>query len=176
MKSKSDRPKVSKIAASPDFVVLKKVEEFKKRVISLEEGMLVLQDSTNKLLQLSNDTSTNMLKMHVPIDGIKQKRVKIFNRLFKQVHSIKSEANSSNNEFVVLFHTSYFKFSKYMECSYERFFHNMHNTLTYFLKKLRLSSQTTLFSKGACPLSSPFLTVLRELFCHCLNCMILHSP
>lgn len=47
----------------------------------------------SKILQLRKDTSTEVGKMHLYLDGLKQEGVKIFNKLFKQVDSINSKAN-----------------------------------------------------------------------------------
>lgn len=81
----------------------------------------------SKILQLRKDTSTEVGKMHLYLDGLKQEGVKIFNKLFKQVDS---KANSSHKELVILVQKSYSNFFKNMERSYERFRHNIHNILT----------------------------------------------
>lgn len=83
----------------------------------------------SKILQLRKDTSTEVGKMHLYLDGLKQEGVKIFNKLFKQVDSINSKANSSHKELVILVQKSYSNFFKNMERSYERFRHNIHNIL-----------------------------------------------
>lgn len=62
-KEKVDLPKVSKNVANPIFSVLKEVEEIQEFLKSIEEGMIGIQESTNKLLQLDKDTRTNVGKV-----------------------------------------------------------------------------------------------------------------
>lgn len=59
----------------------------------------------------------------------------MFNQIYKQVDSIKAEANSSHNELAISMQNSNSSFSKTVKRSCGCFYHNMHNTLTYFLKK-----------------------------------------
>ncbi|KAF3614758.1 hypothetical protein FXO38_30634 [Capsicum annuum] len=111
------------------------MEEIKDWLKIIEKGLLTLQESTSRLMQLSKDTNTDMEIVCLRSNRLKQDDVKLFNRLFSKVNSIKSEANSSNNELVISVQNFYSGFFECVEKSYEYFCHNMHNTFPYFLAK-----------------------------------------
>lgn len=84
-----------------------------------------LQESFTKFKQ-QKDTNIDKGKVHVVLDSMKQEGVKIFNKLFKKVYSIKIEANSSQNKLNISMQNSYSNFSKNMEHSNKCFCHNMY--------------------------------------------------
>lgn len=70
-KAKLDPPKEIKSMSNPVLLMLKKLKELKDRLKVIEDGMMLLQKSTTKLLQLSKETSYDVGKVRLTIDGFK---------------------------------------------------------------------------------------------------------
>lgn len=81
----------------------------------MEEGLLTLHELTKRLIKLSKDTRTNVGKVGLTINGLKQEGAKVFNRLLAIVDSIKSKVDSSNNKLSISSTNSSSSFSKSVE-------------------------------------------------------------
>lgn len=68
------------------------MEKVKEHLRGLEKRQVILQESIAKLAQIGKDTNTNVGKVHIIFDSLKQE-IKLLNKSFKQVESIKIEAN-----------------------------------------------------------------------------------
>ncbi|KAF3649998.1 hypothetical protein FXO37_18694 [Capsicum annuum] len=134
-REKFELPKVSKSISNPMITVLKKLEELKDHFKAIAKGVILLQESISKLLDIGKSTSPDIRSMQQAFDGIKQEVIKLFTRVFTHMDSLKSQGDSSNDDFAIFAQNSYSFFFKNVEKSYEKFFHNFHNTLTYFLAK-----------------------------------------
>ncbi|KAF3627741.1 hypothetical protein FXO37_29706 [Capsicum annuum] len=134
-KTRSDTSKVSKSMSNPVLSATKEIQELKEWLKAIKKGLVDLWQSTTRLIQLSKKMSTDMDKVRLSLDDLKLKDVKMFNRLFARVDTIKSKTSSSNNELAISVQNFYSSFTKKVEKSYEHFCTNMHNTLTYFLEK-----------------------------------------
>lgn len=88
-KEKSNLPKVSKSISNPMFHMLMELEEIKDQFKTIDEGLILLQESTTRLLQLGKDTNSDVGKVRLSIDIFKQVGIKIFNKMFDRVESIK---------------------------------------------------------------------------------------
>ncbi|KAF3629470.1 hypothetical protein FXO37_28926 [Capsicum annuum] len=96
-KASSDPPKISKYVSNLMFPMLKEFEEFKDQLKAIEEGLMVLQESNTRLLQLGIDVG----KVYLTFDQLKQEGVKLFNRFFDRIESIMTQSNYSNNELAI---------------------------------------------------------------------------
>ncbi|PHU20344.1 putative LRR receptor-like serine/threonine-protein kinase [Capsicum chinense] len=70
-RSKSELPKVSKSVFNPMITVLKELEELKDHFKDIEEGVMLLQESTSKILNLGKSTSTDIGLVRLDLDGFK---------------------------------------------------------------------------------------------------------
>lgn len=70
-KTQSDTLKVSKSMSNPVFSTVKELEKLKDRLKEIKEGLMGLQESTTRLLQLSKKTSTDMVNVRVSLDSLK---------------------------------------------------------------------------------------------------------
>lgn len=146
VKARYDLPKVSNFIASTSIVV-KEIEEMKERLHDIEESLMSLQESVSKLIQLGKDTSTDIRMVHCVLDNLK-KGVKIFNKVFKQVDSIKIEVKYSHNELAISMQKSYSNFSKNVERSYERFCHKYIISFPISSKNTKLPLDNFISFKG----------------------------
>lgn len=60
------------------ITMLKELEEIKDRFKAVEEGVILLQESTSKLLNLGKSTSTDIGVVRLALDGFKQEGIKLF--------------------------------------------------------------------------------------------------
>lgn len=60
------------------FQVLKESKKLKDRMKIIEEGVLMLQESTSKLFQLGMDTNFDIIKVRLAIYGFNQESIKLF--------------------------------------------------------------------------------------------------
>lgn len=134
-KEKLELSKVIHSVFNPMLHMLMEMEELKDRIKLIEEGIILIQESNSKILQLGKDTCTDVGKVRMTIDGFKKEGIRQFTKLFSHMESLKTKTNSSNNDLAISIKNSYFSISKNIEQSYECFYHNMHNTLRYYLKK-----------------------------------------
>lgn len=95
--------------------------------------MQVLQDTLGKVLQLHKDSSTDVGKLRLEVEGLKKEAIRSVITILKEVNSIKFGVDSAYNELAVTVHTSYSNFSKNVERTYNTFYRNVLNTLKYFL-------------------------------------------
>lgn len=87
-------------------------------------------------MQRRKDTNSDISKVQLTIERFKQeKSIKLFSKVFSHLDSLKTKANSSNTDLAISVQNSYSFFPKNVRKSYEWFYHNMQNTLTYFLAK-----------------------------------------
>ncbi|PHT63243.1 hypothetical protein T459_32887 [Capsicum annuum] len=70
-KKKSNLSKAIKSVSNPMILVLKDLEDLKDQIKSIEKGLVILQESIFKLLKLGKDTSTDVGKVRMTIDGFK---------------------------------------------------------------------------------------------------------
>ncbi|KAF3637327.1 hypothetical protein FXO38_23751 [Capsicum annuum] len=66
-----NRLRGSKSMSNPTLSPAKEIKQLKGRLTAIKEGIVSLQESTAKLLQLSKDTSTGMVKVYLNLDGFK---------------------------------------------------------------------------------------------------------
>lgn len=123
-----------KSMSNPMISIIKEIKELKDPFKAIE-GLVDLQESTTRLLQLSEETRTDTGKVCLSLDGLKEKGTKLFNRIFAKMDTIKAETISSNNVLIIFVKNSYSSFTKSLDKSYDHFYHNMQNTLTYLLAK-----------------------------------------
>ncbi|KAG5585339.1 hypothetical protein H5410_045773 [Solanum commersonii] len=95
-------------------------------------GLEKLLSTTERLVCLNKDTSTDVGKLHLAMSRLKHDGISTVHKVMKQVDSIKSGVSSSNTDLVVTFQNSYSSFSKNIERSYNTFCRNMLNTLKHF--------------------------------------------
>lgn len=86
--------------------VLKELEKLRDRMKTIEEGLMLLQESTSKLLKLGKDTRNDVSRVSMAIDRLKQEGVKLLFKVFLHVESLKTKVNSSNNDLLYLSRTS----------------------------------------------------------------------
>ncbi|KAH0650273.1 hypothetical protein KY284_030185 [Solanum tuberosum] len=99
--------------------------------ISADSVTLLLQEA--ELIKLHKDSSTDVGKLRLEIEGLKKQAIRSINTILKEVNSIKTGADSAHNKLAVTVHTSYSNFSKNVERTYDSFCRNVLNTLKYFL-------------------------------------------
>ncbi|KAF3652469.1 putative uroporphyrinogen decarboxylase, chloroplastic-like [Capsicum annuum] len=134
-RAKSELPKVSKSISNPMITVLKELKNIKDRFKAVKKGVMLLQESTFKLLDLKKSTSTDIGMVQLALGEFKHEGIKLLTRVFTRINSFKSQVLSSNDDLAISVQNSYSSFFKIVEKSYDTFYHNMHNTLTFFLKK-----------------------------------------
>ncbi|KAG5607030.1 hypothetical protein H5410_028522 [Solanum commersonii] len=98
VQERADTPKPTKISAESAALLLQDFNELKTRIIAIERGLETLHDAVEKVFQLQKDTST-----------------------YKQVDSLKTGVNSSNNEVAISVQNSYSSLSMTVEHSYKSF-------------------------------------------------------
>ncbi|KAG5595055.1 hypothetical protein H5410_036287 [Solanum commersonii] len=130
---RADAPKVTRISADSAALLLQEADVIKVRLDGLESHMQVLQDTFGKVFQLHKDSSIDVGKLRLEIEGLKKQAIRSINTILKEVNSIKTGADSAHNELAVTVHTSYSNFSKNVERTYDSFCRNVLNTLKYFL-------------------------------------------
>ncbi|KAF3621956.1 hypothetical protein FXO38_31583 [Capsicum annuum] len=127
-KSQLDIPKVRKSMSNSMFFYAKEIEELKDRITATKEGIVSLQELISKLLQLSKETSIKIGKVRLSLDYFKQEGVKLLNRMFAHVETIKLEIFFSSNKLTISVQNSFSSFTKSVGKSYEWFCTNMPNT------------------------------------------------
>lgn len=121
------KPLISQLTDSV-ALLFKEADLIKVRLDGLETHMQVLQDTLGKVLQLHKDSSTDVGKLRLEVEGLKKEAIRSVNTILKEVNSIKMGADSAHNELAVTVHTSYSNFSKNVEHSYDNSYGNVLNT------------------------------------------------
>ncbi|KAH0719077.1 hypothetical protein KY290_012743 [Solanum tuberosum] len=137
VQQRADAPKVTRISVDSAALLLKEADLIKVRLDGLESHMQVLQDTIGKVLQLHKDSSTDVGKLRLEVEGLKKQAIRYVNTILKEVNSIKTGADSAHNELDAIVHTSYSNFSKNVERTYDSFCRNVLNTLKYLLGRGR---------------------------------------
>ncbi|KAF3641605.1 hypothetical protein FXO38_03906 [Capsicum annuum] len=127
--------KVSKSVSNPSVSLMKELKELKHKFKDIEEGIMQLQESSTKLLDLVNSIISEIIMVRLGLDGLKQEGDKLFAQVLSRMDSLKSLVSSSNDDLAIFVQNSYSSFVKNIKKSYGEFCQNMHNTLTYFLVK-----------------------------------------
>lgn len=70
-KACSDIPKVRKNKSNPMLPMMNEIKELKYHLKAIEEAVLLIHESTTKLLQLGKEISTDVGKVHLSINGLK---------------------------------------------------------------------------------------------------------
>ncbi|KAF3645885.1 hypothetical protein FXO38_19422 [Capsicum annuum] len=69
-RAKNDPLKVSKSVTNPSVFLMKELEEFKTQFKDIKEGIMQLQESTAKLLDLGKNTSSDISVIRLGIEGL----------------------------------------------------------------------------------------------------------
>lgn len=65
VKVKAEPPKANRISADSSSLLINESEDIKARLESLENGLIVMQETVGKLLQLGKETNTDVEKLHI---------------------------------------------------------------------------------------------------------------
>ncbi|KAH0755142.1 hypothetical protein KY290_025412 [Solanum tuberosum] len=117
VQERADTPKPTKISAHSAALLLQDSNELKTRIIAIKRGLETLYDAVEKVFRLQKDTSTNISKLRIAMTIIKQESISIVNKLIRQVNSLKTGVNSSNNELAISVQNSYSSLSMTVERS-----------------------------------------------------------
>ncbi|KAF3614425.1 hypothetical protein FXO38_35398 [Capsicum annuum] len=93
----------------------KKVKQWFKLI---KEGIMQLEESTTKLLEIGKSESSDISVVQMGLDGLKQVGVNIFSQVLSCMHSLKSQVSSLNDDLDSCVQTSYSSFVKNVEKSY----------------------------------------------------------
>ncbi|KAF3630249.1 hypothetical protein FXO37_28537 [Capsicum annuum] len=74
------------------------LEELKQRFKVAEKGIMQLQESTSKLLDLKKSMSSNISVVPLGLNGLKQEGVKLFSRVPSCMDSLKSQVSPLNDD------------------------------------------------------------------------------
>lgn len=61
--------------------VWKDLEDLKDHLKTIEEGVIMFQESTAKLLELGKGTRTDIVKVRLTIDGFNQEGIKLLTKV-----------------------------------------------------------------------------------------------
>lgn len=132
LKGKADAPKLTRISVDSAALPTKAVDNIMALPFSLANAVQDVQENIIEIL-LSRDFNTELGKLRMEVEELKKGGVRSVNKLIKQVDSLSTGVNSSNNELAVSIQNAYSYFSMNSEKSYDSFYRNMLNTLKYFL-------------------------------------------
>ncbi|KAF3653475.1 hypothetical protein FXO38_13248 [Capsicum annuum] len=87
--AKAEPSKVSTSIYNPYVSLMKELKELKQWFKSIEKGIIKLQESSTKLLDLGKSTSFDISVVRLGLDGLKQEGVKLFSRVLSHMDSLK---------------------------------------------------------------------------------------
>lgn len=117
VKARVETVRVTKVSVDYASLLLKDMKDVKARLLTIEDGLKVLQEFAGKNLQLHKDTNIDVEKHHLVVDGLKQ-GVSTINKLIRQVDNLKTRVDFFNTNLTIFVQTSYSNFSRNVERSY----------------------------------------------------------
>ncbi|KAG5630738.1 hypothetical protein H5410_002455 [Solanum commersonii] len=121
VQERADTPNPTKISAESTALLLQDSDELKTRIIAVERGLETFHDAIEKVFRLQKDTNIDIGKLRIAMTRIKQEGISTVNKLIRQVDSLKTGVNSSNNELAISVQNSYSSLSMTVERSYNSF-------------------------------------------------------
>ena len=101
VQSRVDTPRATRFSADFLALLLQEAEQIKIIPDGLESYMKVLQKTLGKVLQLHKDSNIDIEKLQIEIGRLKKDDSCSINTIMKEVNSIKTGADSNNNQLAV---------------------------------------------------------------------------